>query len=221
MRHFLLLAGALSLAACKTDVADPAAPTADRNAFSSSEDAASEALDALRQLVAADPTAYGFADADEVSRAELGPEVGLRILSFDRLVGSPDGQLEDLLTDDERSVYPVMVDQTLRSSVSLAHEGNDWRIASVADGVWAGVLDASPVGDLAAIRIVSAPGLGADFVQLVDDPSVLIPTRELPEAGLKPGERYPADLALDGLREQASVLVQENGAELQSHHLVR
>ncbi len=74
----------------------------------------------------------GFKDAEEAARAELGPALPVYFIGLQAMRNyTPDIGMSDFLGEPVELVYPVNVDDRVRSSIGIQKNGNGWQIASM------------------------------------------------------------------------------------------
>jgi len=100
--------------------------------------AAAQSLATFRQLV--NDTNYrelGFESAAEVANATLGEPLRVMFVRLDRLRAYQPGDPDKLLTDLHQINYPVLVNQSTRSSVVVQEENGRWKTATLGNGALA------------------------------------------------------------------------------------
>lgn len=97
-----------------------------------SDAAATQSLEILKQLVTADNyQMMGFTSPDEVASAQLGEPIKVFRIQLDQVLSyNPDStdqsQVDNLLVDVNRVIYPVTVKQEVRSSVVVEGRDSKW-----------------------------------------------------------------------------------------------
>ena len=94
------------------------------------QQAAEDALKTLEKLVTKDNyQAMGFASLDEVAKAQLGMPMPIYRVQLDQLRDYTPGESDPnaLLVDVNRTLYPVTVDNEVRSSVAVEGPDGKWR----------------------------------------------------------------------------------------------
>jgi hypothetical protein len=116
--------------ACQNEGKPPPPPA------SNAGQAADAALGVLRQLVT--PQNYrgmGFDSIDQVSRAQLGAPLAVSNIGLDRLKQyQPSADPATLLVPSNEAVYPVVVDGTVKSSLTIIRKGNGYVPAAFGNG---------------------------------------------------------------------------------------
>src|SRR5215216_1922619 len=90
--------------------------------------AAEQGLETFRQIVTPENyLALGFQSPEEVKDAQLGQPLGVLRVPLDQLKAfSPDRDPEELLMDENRSIYPVTVKEEVRSSIAVEGRNERW-----------------------------------------------------------------------------------------------
>lgn len=135
LNRVLLVALVVGLAAC-TSPASPAPPGEPEPIPAlqgkDPDEAARKSLEAFRALVTADDfKALGFESLDEVAKAQLGPSLKVSTVPLDRLQKfQPGVNPEELLVDANRVIYPVTVNEEVRTSLEVGQVGGLWQGSS-------------------------------------------------------------------------------------------
>ena len=126
MRLLLSLFIALLLAAAQTRAQGAAAP------FSETLPVAQKALKTFSRLVTKENyKRMGFEDPEEVRMATLGAPLQDFIVRLDKLKSyAPGGRLDELLTATDQVIYPVLVKDQVRSSITISKSGESWPAVS-------------------------------------------------------------------------------------------
>jgi len=168
-----------------------------------SQVAAMRARDVLQKLVNADNyKALGFDSLEEVRQATLGAPLDVFNVGVEQLKAyKPGADAATLLTKSSESVYPVLVNDQVRSSVTVVHKERGYEPSSFGN--------ADVVKRLMAVRkaegggpafIVRVPALNIFFLGSGADSQVLLtPIVEDPRTELRVGEPIPAGLVLERL----------------------
>ena len=126
MRLLLSLFIALLLAASQAGAQGAAAP------FSETQPVAQKALKTFSRLVTKENyKRMGFEDPEEVRTATLGAPLQDFIVRLDKLKSYvPGGRLDELLTATDQVIYPVLVKDQVRSSITISKTGESWQAVS-------------------------------------------------------------------------------------------
>ena len=174
--------------------------------------AATEGLQSFRSLV--DEQNFrdlGFESQDEVTSATLGEPVSVYLVRLDQLREfQPEADPNKLLTATSEMIFPVLVKDQARSSITLTQEGGKW--------VAAGFGGAKLVRQLAKVRgnlgasestpgtpdmFVKVPALNVYFVarqnQKPGGELMLTPLTDQPDYRMKEGGSIPAKEAFSAL----------------------
>jgi hypothetical protein len=197
-----VLAVALVLTACSRGTAqsgDEHKPPVHPDA----QTAATRALDTLRKLVTADNAKdMGFDAPAEAATATLGVPVRVQMVRLDALrayvAGADPG---GLLTEANRVIYPVSVNDQVKSSIVVEGSGNQWKASSFGGphlvrqmaryraDVTARL---KPAAD--SVTLVHVAALNVYFLGYrVDGRLMLTPLENHPEYRLEAGSSVPAD----------------------------
>ena len=137
------------------------------------EDAADNALGILRDLAEDNYTLLGFRSADEAESATLGMPLTMYLVPLDQLQAfEADASPSDLLHDSEIVLYPVLVDNTIRSAVSIQHSDDGWTPVAFGNVTLIQAIAETDLqeGDF----IVQVPALGLYFVGARSDDELLL-----------------------------------------------
>lgn len=169
-------------------------------------EAASGALAVLRQLVTAQNfRSMGFDSADEVSRAQLGAPLAVSNIGLDQLKQyQPGTDPGSLLTQSSETVYPVLVDGNVKSSLTLVKKDGGFAPSAFGNADIAKRLGRYRQSAGAEAFIVRVPALNFYFVgQRTPKGLVLTPIVSDPRLRLAEGQPVPADQVLAQLVEVA------------------
>ena len=131
--------------------------------FTSAQEAADTGLATLRELAGTENITGLGATAAEFERATLGQPMPVFRIDLDRLLAfNPDQDPLQLLTDVSRQIFPVVVDQQVKSSVVVeAPDGRTWRATGYGEATLVQALSkVRPQGDSLVVQI---PALGLYF----------------------------------------------------------
>ena len=164
---------------------------------------AKEALASLGQLVSEKNfRGMGFESLAEVKSATLGEPLRVFMVRLDQLQKyEPGSDPNKLLSGGDRLIYPVMVGNQVRSSVSVSMVKDSWRAAGVGSPNLAKLLTRGvqnsaesakmPVSSFFAVQI---PALNLYFIaHRADQGLMLAPVLDDPVYGFKAGVALPAD----------------------------
>ena len=126
MRLLLSLFIALLLPASQARAQGAAAP------FNETQPVAQKALKTFSRLVTKENyKRMGFEDPEEVRTATLGAPLQDFIVRLDKLKSyTPGGRLDELLTATDLVIYPVLVKDQVRSSITISKSGESWQAVS-------------------------------------------------------------------------------------------
>jgi len=126
MRLLLSLFIVLLLAAAQVRAQGAAAP------FGETQPVAQKALKTFSRLVTKENyKRMGFEDPEEVRTATLGAPLQDFIVRLDKLKSyAPGGRLDELLTATDQVIYPVLVKDQVRSSITISKTGESWQAVS-------------------------------------------------------------------------------------------
>jgi len=193
MRRWLICAVVLLVSCTVTPGGSPDEPI--ESLFAEDPDeAAQKSLEAFSALVTADDyAALGFDSLEEVADAQLGEPFEVQMVQLDRLKEfSQETDPNELLTDASRVIYPVTVNEEVRSSLEIGP----------IEGGWQGTTFGSPelIRPLAELRgspedfIVWVPALNMYFIGTRDGEQLtLTPAFDYPEADLATGRTQSAE----------------------------
>lgn len=187
------------------------------------EETALSALSALKQLVTADNAkTIGLQSVDEARDAALGKPIARKVIGYNNLVDAKaDTPIAQLFTSEEVVIYPVVVKDAMRSSVSIAKAGERWQIASVADGYWGALLSATP--ELASrqdVQLISIPGLNLEFFGLTGTEEVAA-AQDYPELEFKRGQPVDSKRFVQVTVAYAKEFDKQHGEEIRKRRVVR
>src|ERR1035437_1127250 len=126
MQLLLSLFIALLLTVAQTHAQGAAAP------FNETLPVAQKALKTFSRLVTKENyKRMGFEDPEEVRTATLGVPLQDFIVRLDKLKSyAPGGRLDDILTATDQVIYPVLVKDQVRSSITISKSGESWQAVS-------------------------------------------------------------------------------------------
>ncbi|MBV9783871.1 MAG: hypothetical protein JO264_08630 [Acidisphaera sp.] len=159
--------------------------------------AAQQGLATFRSLVT--PQNYrglGFASPDDIGRAELGTPLPFYRIELEALRRyTPNTPAQDLLVNAQRSLYPVMVDGRVASSIFVTGHNDGWRATDFGNADLARATSAMRrvpsdiVVQIPAAKLTFiARGQGADMT--------LTPVMDDPRFGFRAGQALPASRVL-------------------------
>lgn len=197
MRSFLIVAGLLLMMGCSKENA-PKSPAAEP------ERAASEAVGILQKLVTdQNYKSFGFDSADEVKSAQLGQPLSISVIGLDKLKNAQAGaDLNSMLTQSPETLYPVTVQGSVRSSVTIIHKPEGFAPASFGN--------AEIVKGLSRFRqaeaskgefVLRIPAFNMYFLaRRVENQVVVVPILDDPRLKVKAGEAVPLSRLLELLQ---------------------
>lgn len=167
------------------------------------QQAAQDAIGVLQKLVNdQNYKAMGFDSVEEVKQARLGQPLQVFNMPLDKLKGyQPGGDPNTLLAKSSETIYPVTVNEQVKSSVTIVQ--NEAGFAPSSFG------NAAIVRSLAQYRqaqaaegdfVVRVPALNMYFLaRRVENKLMLVPIVDDPRLKLRPGEAVDAEQALQQL----------------------
>jgi hypothetical protein len=178
------------------------------------EEAAVLAIHVLRKLVDTENfKMLGFETLEEVNQAKLGPPLAVFNIGLEQLKGYKSGQdVASLLTKTSESVYPVLVNDQVRSSVTIVRREGGYEPSSFgnADVVKRLMMALRKTESGTAAFIVRVPALNVYFLgsgaggeirlaPIIDDPRIELRAGEARPAGAILNQLVPLALAYNGL----------------------
>lgn len=178
--------------------------TASQPQPSSTSAAAAEAgLKTLAQIVNESNYArLGFSSREEVQRARLGAPMQIYHVRLDALRAMPVEGSANLLSDVQRSLYPVQVGERVACGVFVSQAGDGYRATDMGKAALSRALARYRRG--AADMVVQVPALQANFLARREEGRLmLIPVLEDNRVDWKPGVALPADQVFRQLQKLA------------------
>jgi hypothetical protein len=218
IQRMLVALALLAPAACRSaqpiDLASPPqhlamelSPTTMSTALSESQAAAQEGLTQLRQLAAeGSALMLGFFSAQEAALATLGTPRAVMNLRLDQLRTFRAGDsVEGLLSATSPQVlYPVLVGERVRSSITVTRDAEQWSAGSFGLSPLAKLWVQSGGVSFGGAYVVHVPALSVFFAASGSGRDLtLTPLEDYPLYGLKKGTPLPAEQALLPLVEAA------------------
>jgi hypothetical protein len=142
----------------------------------------------------------GFETTEEAKSATLGEPILVYDVPLNKLQGfSPSEPSGSLLAGGNRLLYPVQLNQQVRSSVTVANVNGEWTPVSSGRPVFAASIFGLRTSDAAKAGVpvtsyieVSIPALNLEFLGRVSGKNLyLIPIRDYQGLGLSAGQAYP------------------------------
>ena len=162
--------------------------------------AAEQALETFRQIVTSENyQALGFQTPDEVKNAQLGQPLTVLRVPLDQLQSfSPDRNPEELLVDESRVIYPITVNEQVRSSIAVEGTDQQWRATDFGNPKLITAL--TQFQRESSDFIVQIPAFSLYFIARRSD-NVLLLTPIVDDArfGFKTGETLTATAALEAI----------------------
>jgi hypothetical protein len=179
--------------------------SAETKPSSTSQAAAEAGLTTLRALVSQDNYAeMGFSSMEQVQRAQLGEPLRIYRVALDALTAFKEGSnVDSLAVDGRKSIYPVTVDQTVVSSLSVTQREDGWRATDFGNAALAKALAShrQSKDDI----VIWVPAMKIYFTARGSGESlVLTPVMDDPRFDFKAGEALPASRAFAVLQKSAS-----------------
>lgn len=142
------------------------------------QEAADNALKILRDLAKDNYATLGFESKEEADAATLGTPLTLYLVPLDGLQAyEGEADPDELLQDSQIVLYPVMVDDTVRSAVGIQGSDEGWTPATFGSATLIQAI--ARVGPNPDSFIVQVPALGLHFVgERMDGELVLTPIAE-------------------------------------------
>ncbi len=121
--------------------------------YGDEQTAAQKGLETLAKLVDAENFKdIGFESAEEVRSAALGTPLKVFLVGLDSLREyRKDAEPDALLTDVQRSVYPVLVNNQVRSSITVEGKNGKWSAVSFGDAYLMKKIDQALKGRVASM----------------------------------------------------------------------
>jgi hypothetical protein len=121
--------------ACARNQQQAPSPNQPQTVFSDPQTAADDALDTLKKMVdESNYQSFGFENAAEVKQAVLGEPAQLFVIQNDKLAKyKPGSNVQPLLEDVHRMIYPVIVNGHGRTLVTIVQNGQEWTLAKYGD----------------------------------------------------------------------------------------
>ena len=138
------------------------------------EQAAELGLATLRKLITEDNfAAMGFESVEEVSAASLGDPLEIFYVPLDQLKAyQPQGEIEGMLLNSGRIIFPVIVEEQVRSSVTVSGAGTTWRATEYGGPMLMKAL--AKVRKVGNEFVVSVPALNLYFVAKRSDKELFL-----------------------------------------------
>jgi hypothetical protein len=175
----------------------PQASSSQTQTSNDEQTAAKQGLETLKKLVDAENyKAMGFESADEVKNATLGAPVKVFLVRLDQLREYQNGSDPNkLLTDINRTVFPVLVRDQVKSSIAVEGQNGKWSAVSFGDADWIKkVAQTIPTPQPATPVIVHVAFLNTYFVgQRVNNKLTLTNVTPLPNTRFSEQVTMPAE----------------------------
>jgi hypothetical protein len=179
-----------------------------KDAIEQTRETAVKSLDTYRQLAAH----KAGAPAPGAAPPALGHPFPVVRIGLDQLRGAPGADVKQLVREGtDQVLYPITVDNQVRSSIMLQKKGDVWEAGSYGNSALAKLLSqerqkyaAAHNLPISAFYTVSVPALNAYFVAVKSGEDViLIPVIDDPSIGLKAGQQLKAEAIMPKLVEAA------------------
>lgn len=172
----------------------------DRSDKQGADEAAAQALRNLTALAQTNYRALGFDSVDQARAARLGQPVGQFVIELDRLKSyQPGTEASQLLTSTQTLIYPVVVENRTRSSVTVSRRGGRWQAVSFGNPTYVKALtevrdrQASAPADSEAFE-VRIPALNLMFLGHRENSKVILsPIFDEARFGFRRGEALSLD----------------------------
>lgn len=177
-----------------------------------SRSAAQASLPNLARLAARNSKALGFATPTEAQRAELSSPMSDFIIGLDTIRKfRPGTDPMSLLRSTGLVVYPVLVEGTVRSSVTMKKQGSEWKAVAFGAPGLSGALKSSRDKVLARANVrsentfqVRIPAFHLTFVGHVDNGHLMLtPADGYSQYGFEAGTTLAAEDVLSRLQPEA------------------
>ncbi|UGQ46494.1 hypothetical protein [Massilia endophytica] len=144
----------------------------------------------------------GFNSREEVQRAKLGAPMAIYHVRLDALRAMPVEGSPDLLTNVQRTLYPVEVGERVACAVFVTQAGDGYRATDMGNAAVARALTRYRRG--AGDFVVKVPALQAYFVGRREEGKLMLtPVLEDNRVDWKPGVALPADRVIHQLQKLA------------------
>jgi hypothetical protein len=166
------------------------------------QEAAADGLNTLKTMVnEQNYRSMGFDSADQVNQAQLGSPLSVSDIGLDQLKGYKTGVKPDsLLTQTNRTMYPVTVGTDVKSSITTTQRDNGYRASTFGDAEIIKSLARYRKAESQGDFVVRVPALAMYFLaRRVEDRVVVIPIIEDPRLKVKVGEPMPLETVLEQL----------------------
>jgi hypothetical protein len=172
--------------------------------FGDAQSAAQRGLETFRRLVTAtNAKELGFESADEVSSASLGTPNQVFSVSLEQLKSyQPGGDTNRMLADANRTIFPVMVRDQARASITVEQQNGKWTATGFGDPKLARAISGATksVAAQGAPTIVHVLPFNLYFVgSRSDNRLMLTPLGDYGSFNLKSGAALSADEVFSAL----------------------
>jgi len=194
MRSLIWMLSLLLVTAGCERASEPQKPPA-----SQPQEAADDGLSVLKKMVnEQNYRAMGFDSADQVNQAQLGSPLSVSDIGLDQLKGYKAGAKPDsLLTQSNRTMYPVTVGGDVKSSVTITQRDNGYRASTFGDAEIIKSLSRYRKTESQGDFVVRVPALAMYFLaRRVDDRVLVIPIIDDPRLKVKVGEAVPLETVI-------------------------
>ena len=203
MRSLMMMLGLLLLTIGCERGSEPQKPPA-----SQPQEAATDGLSVLKKIVnEQNYRAMGFDSVDQVNQAQLGSPLAVSDIGLDQLRGyKTGGKPDSLLTQTNRTMYPVNVGTDVKSSITITGRDNGYRASTFGDAEIIKSLARYRKAESPGDFVVRVPAMGMYFLaRRVDERVVVIPIIDDPRLKLRVGEPVPLDTVLEQLVQLANI----------------
>lgn len=170
---------------------------------------ASEALVTFNELVTKENyTVMGFESLSEVRAASLGEHLRVFMVRLDQLQKyQPGSDSNEILSGGDIVIYPVTVEEQVRSSIVVAKAKERWNATSFGGSNQVKMLtkvrkaDSDSTGlPISSYFVVQVPSLNLYFIaHRADEVLMLTPLLDDPSYGFKAGFTMPADKVFEAI----------------------
>jgi hypothetical protein len=207
MRLLLSLFIALLLPAAQARAQGAVAP------FSETLPVAQKALKTFSRLVTKENyKRMGFEDPEEVRMATLGAPLQDFIVRLDKLKNyAPGGRLDELLKATDQVIYPVLVKDQVRSSITISKTGESWKAVSFGGPNFIKLISGTLAEntkttrlDSSAYQVIRVPSLNLFFLGFrLNNELIFVPVTDNARLKFKAGAGMKAENVFSALLPEA------------------
>ncbi len=156
-------------------------------------DVAMKSLETFKQLVTEENySAMGFSSKDEISKAQLGEPLKIYIVRLDQLQKyNENTNPNELLTEQQKYIYPVTVNGDTKSSLSVARFNDEWKSSSFGSPNYIMMLAKFRSNNSFVVNVLA---LNLSFIGTREDNKLMLtPIMDYPTFDFKAGQTMPAE----------------------------